>query len=805
MLVSYKWLNELIDIKDIHPDELADKMSRSGIEVEEVNIPEEGLKKIVVGDVKACEPHPDSDHLSVCQVDVGEEELYQIVCGAPNITTGKKVIVALPNSRIAGNVKIKKGKMRGEVSLGMICSLQELGYSDSVVPKEYSEGIYFMPDTAKAGDPVFSYLEMDDSIIELSVTPNRADALSLRGVAYEVGAIYGKRPSFPEIELNEDSSDTISNYVSVNVESNEDVPSYRMRVIKNVTIQESPIWLQTRLMNEGIRPINNVVDVTNYTLLLFGQPQHAFDYDALNSKDILVRRGADNETLVTLDGEERELGTSNIVITNGEKPIALAGVMGGLDSEIGAETTTVALETAVFDAVTTRRTARQFGLSSESSKRFERGINLGTMKEASDFAAAMIAELSGGNVVSGEAVSKDLELKPVMVSITLDKINRSLGTTLTLEEVNQIFVDLDFEYTLEASTYHVSIPSRRWDITIEADLVEEVARIYGYDNLPTTLPSGQSLPGKLTRNQQLVRDIRRNLEGNGMTEAISYALTTEELATKFVVNPTKIIRLDWPMSEEHSVLRQSLTSGLLKDVAYNVARKNNQLAFYEIGNIFERYADQELPAEKKHLALAMTGVWKQNDWQNNVEKVDFYTLKGVLDNLFDLLGLSEDVRYEPTQLYTDLHPGRTASITVNDTVIGFIGQVHPLVANDMDLNETYVSELDLAVLCEVVDKGILYHEVGKYPSIKRDMALLVDVSVSNQDILDVIHSKGGKYLKSVQLFDIFQGEKLGLNKKSLAYSLMFQNDEGTLVDDDVTTAVEKIKTALTEGLNTEIR
>lgn len=804
MLVSYKWLKKLVDLENITPDELADKMSRSGIEVEDVVIPEEGLKKIVVGDVKECVPHPDSDHLSITQVDVGEEELYQIVCGAPNIQAGKKVIVALPNSRITGNVKIKKGKMRGEVSLGMICSLEELGYSNSVVPKEYADGIYFLPEDAIPGEPVFSYLEMDDAIIELSITPNRADALSLRGVAHEVAAIYDRKTNFPTKELVEATDDLINDYVSVSVADEKEVPTYRMRVIKDVTIQESPMWLQTLLMNEGIRPINNVVDVTNYVLLLFGQPQHAFDYDKLGSKEIKVRRASNEEKLVTLDEVERELSTENLVITNGSTPIALAGVMGGFDSEITETTTTVALETALFDPTLTRRTARSFGLASESSKRFERGINTATVEEASNFAAQMIAELSGGIVVKGEAISSDYQKEDVTVSITLDKINRSLGTELSLEEVSTIFNSLGFEHTKENETFVVSIPPRRWDISIEADLVEEVARIYGYDNLPSTLPKGSSVAGKLSKNQRIIRQIRRSLEGKGLNEAISYMLMTPELATKFVLDKQDVVALDLPMSEERSTARQSLVPGLLKNVAYNQARKQSRVAFYEVGNIFESFEGQSLPTETNHLAMAVSGVWNAKTWDSPAKNVDFYTLKGIVENLFNVLGL-EDVLFVPTKAYAEMHPGRTAQVKVGETVIGFIGQVHPQFAKEMEIQETYVCEFDLEVICDLTKEEPTYKEVGKYPSIKRDIALLSDAAISSQEIVDVIQDKGGKHLVDIHLFDVFQGEKLGHNKKSLAYSLTFRNDEATLVDEDVTSVVEKISAALAEELNIEVR
>lgn len=476
MLVSYKWLNEYLDLTQISPKELGDKMSVTGIEVEGIEVPAAGLKKIVVGKVEKCVPHPNSDHLSICQVDIGEEELSQIVCGAPNVKEGIKVIVALPGARIAGNVKIKKGKMRGEVSNGMICSLQELGISENVVPKEFADGIYYLPQAAVVGESVFPYLDLDDSIIELSITPNRADALSIRGVAYEVGAIYNQKPHFENEELIEEST-AARDKIKVVVTDEKDAPAYQIRIIENVKIAPSPQWLQNRLMNEGIRPINNVVDVTNYILLLFGQPLHAFDYGKLDSQEILVRRANEEETLVTLDGEERKLTPENIVITNGVKPVALAGVMGGLDSEITEQTTTVALEAALFDPLSIRLTSKQFNLRSESSARFEKGINKGDINEACEVAAAMIAKLAGGTVLKDAVVGSTVAVKDEEVKITLAKINRSLGTNLSVSEVGAVFNALQFSYTESDEEFSVTIPPRRWDIHIEADIIEEVARI----------------------------------------------------------------------------------------------------------------------------------------------------------------------------------------------------------------------------------------------------------------------------------------------------------------------------------------
>ncbi|EMF0096708.1 phenylalanine--tRNA ligase subunit beta [Enterococcus hirae] len=806
MLVSYKWLNKYLDLSAVTPKELADKMSVTGIEVEGITVPEEGLKKIVVGEVKECVPHPDSDHLSICQVDIGEEELSQIVCGAPNVKAGIKVIVALPNSRIAGNVKIKKGKMRGQVSNGMICALQEIGYPDSVVPKEYAEGIYYLPQEAVNGEPVFSYLDMDDSIIELSITPNRADALSMRGVAYEVGAIYRQTPHFAEEELVE-AARPAKDKIKVTVEDPEAVPVYQIRIIEGVKIQSSPQWLQNILMNEGIRPINNVVDITNYILLLFGQPLHAFDYDRLGSQEIVVRQAKATEKIVTLDGETRELTPENLVITNGEQPVALAGVMGGLDSEITETTTTVALEAALFDPISIRRTAKQFNLRSESSARFEKGINQATVAEACDVAAAMIVSLAGGEVLQGAVAGSTYQVEDVTVTITLSRINHYLGTDLTVKEVNEIFEALGFGYQSEGETFTVTVPPRRWDIKIEADIIEEVARIYGYDRLPSTLPSGETVAGSLTQEQSTTRKIRTLLEDSGLHEAISYALTTEEKSRQFTIKDSLVTRLDWPMSEDRSVLRMNLISGLLDNVNYNVARKNSDVAFYEVGRVFYQENDPltHLPQEVKHVALALTGTWQDKSWQTQAEVVDFYTIKGLLENLFEQLGIATDISYQATDSLKDMHPGRTAEIYLGETVIGFVGQVHPNTAKEYDVPETYVAEFDLSSVIEAAQKGMTFHAVTKFPSVSRDIAMLVAETVTNQEIVTVIQSAAGKFLTDIQLFDVYQGKNIEEGHKSMAYSLTFENPEATMTDEEINRSMTKIEKALSETVGANIR
>ncbi|MGT2714944.1 phenylalanine--tRNA ligase subunit beta [Streptococcus respiraculi] len=800
MLVSYKWLKELVNI-DVPSKELAEKMSTTGIEVEGVASPAAGLSKIVVGEVLSCEDVPET-HLHVCQVDVGEEAPRQIVCGAPNVRAGIKVMVALPGARIADNYKIKKGKIRGLESLGMICSLGELGISDSVVPKEFADGIQILSADAVNGDEVFSYLDLDDEVIELSITPNRADALSMRGVAHEVAAIYDQAvqfKDFPLVEVEKKASDVIE----VAIES-EKVATYRARVIENVTIAPSPQWLQNLLMNAGIRPINNVVDVTNYILLYFGQPMHAFDLDKFESKTIVARDARDGESLVTLDEVERELVADDIVISVADKAVALGGVMGGVATEIDHQSTNVVLEAALFDGKSIRKTSGRLNLRSESSSRFEKGINVADIAAAMDTAASMIADLAGGQVLSGVVSAGEVETSPVAVSASLEYVNRSLGTSLVYSDIADIFRRLGMEIAGDEETFTVQVPRRRWDIRIPADLVEEIARIYGYDNLPTTLPKEDGTAGELTRSQKFRRQIRQVAEGAGLSEVITYALTTPEKAVEFSLTPTNVTELMWPMTVDRSALRQNMISGMLETVAYNVARRNKDLALYEIGKVFEQTGNpaEDLPQEITKFAFALTGLVAEKDFQTVAVPVDFFHAKGVLEALFAKYSL--EVHYVATSSLGALHPGRTAQLELDGQVIGFVGQVHPQLAKDYGIPETYVAEVNVDALEAVLQPAKPFTDISKFPAVSRDIAFLVDRETQHQAILDAISSANVKRLTKVSLFDIYTGTNIEAGKKSMAYNLTFQNPSDSLTDEEVAKYMEKIAKAL-EEIGAEIR
>ncbi|ETI85028.1 MULTISPECIES: phenylalanine--tRNA ligase subunit beta [Streptococcus] len=801
MLVSYKWLKELVDVT-VLSEELAEKMSTTGIEVEGVSSPAEGLSKIVVGEVVSCEEVPET-HLHVCQVNVGEEALRQIVCGAPNVRAGIKVMVALPGARIADNYKIKKGKIRGLESLGMICSLGELGISDSVVPKEFSDGIQILPEEAVPGDSVFPYLDLDDEIIELSITPNRADALSMRGVAYEVAAIYDKSVHFKDFPLLE-TQEQAGEQLSVAIETDK-APFYAARILENVTIAPSPQWLQNLLMNAGIRPINNVVDVTNYILLYFGQPMHAFDLDTFEGNQIVVREACAGEKLVTLDDEERELEMSDLVIAVADKPVALAGVMGGAATEISFQSSRVVLEAAVFDGTSIRKTSGRLNLRSESSSRFEKGINLATVTEALDAAASMIADLAGATVQAGIVSAGQVDTSDVEIVSTLSDVNRVLGTELTYTDIEDVFRRLGFGLTGDAEKFTVSVPRRRWDIHIEADLYEEIARIYGYDKLPATLPKGDGTAGQLTETQKLRRKVRTVAEGAGLTEVITYALTTPEKAVQFSTNPSNLTELMWPMTVDRSVLRQNMVAGILDTVAYNVARKNKDLALYEIGKVFEQTGNpqEELPTEINSFAFALTGLVTEKDFQTPAVPVDFFYAKGILEALFDRLGLK--VEYTATQALAGMHPGRTATISLDGQVVGFVGQVHPVTAKDYNIPETYVAEINLTAIEQVMQPAKLFVEITKFPAVTRDIALLLKAEISHKEVVAAIEAAGMKRLTDIKLFDVFSGEKLGLGMKSMAYTLTFQNPEDTLEDEEVARYMEKIQKSLEVTIGAEVR
>lgn len=802
MLVSFNWLKDYLDLSNTTPEELAEAFTLGGLEVEATEELGKDIEHLVVGEVLTCEPIEGSDHLQKTTVDVGTE-ILPIVCGAPNVAAGQKVAVAKVGAILPGDFEIKKAELMGEASEGMIVSLDELGFSDSIVPKHAEDGIYILADEAEIGAAAHPYIGLDDTVIEFDLTPNRADALSMRGVAYEAAALLKQTPSFDEITVTEDPSESVTEYLSVEVEDAEDTPIYKMRLVKDVTIGESPLWMQHRLMHVGIRPIDLVVDITNYVMLEFGQPLHAFDYEKLKTDRIYIRRAQEDEVITTLDDHERKLTSENLVITNGEKPVALAGVMGGANSEITDDTKTIAIESAVFNPVLIRRTANRLNLRSEASGRYEKGINFATVQAAADMAAQLMADLGGGTIVSGTAESVNVGALETKVSTTSQKVNGLMGTSLTDAEIAETLTRLGFEHKIDNGKIEAIIPPRRWDITLPEDLIEEIARIYGYNNIPVTLPVTESTPGELTAKQKMTRKVRGILEGNGLQEAISYSLTTTEKAGKYAIEKGNLASLQNPMSEERVTLNQNLVSGLVDDASYNRAHQVSEIALYEIGHVFYEKSEEQFD-EYTHVAGLLMGSTAKT-WLGENDPLDFYTMKGVVEALLAAYSFEDDITYNLASDRDGMHPGRTADIYLGEDLLGYVGQLHPNEANNSDLNDTFVFELSLDKIVAAAKQPIEYTPLNRYPGSSRDIALVVDETVTHQALKQVIIEHGGERLQNIQLFDLYAGENIEAGKKSVAYSLYYANPNATLKEDEVNEGFEQVIQALIEAFDVEIR
>ncbi|HHC5733608.1 TPA: phenylalanine--tRNA ligase subunit beta [Staphylococcus aureus] len=794
MLISNEWLKEYVTIDD-SVSNLAERITRTGIEVDDLIDYTKDIKNLVVGFVKSKEKHPDADKLNVCQVDIGEDEPVQIVCGAPNVDAGQYVIVAKVGGRLPGGIKIKRAKLRGERSEGMICSLQEIGISSNYIPESFESGIYVFSEAQVPGTDALQALYLDDQVMEFDLTPNRADALSMIGTAYEVAALYNTKMTKPDTTSNELEL-SANDELTVTIENEDKVPYYSARVVHDVTIEPSPIWMQARLIKAGIRPINNVVDISNYVLLEYGQPLHMFDQDAIGSQQIVVRQANEGEKMTTLDDTERELLTSDIVITNGQTPIALAGVMGGDFSEVKEQTSNIVIEGAIFDPVSIRHTSRRLNLRSESSSRFEKGIATEFVDEAVDRACYLLQTYANGKVLKDRVSSGELGAFITPIDITADKINRTIGFDLSQNDIVTIFNQLGFDTEINDDVITVLVPSRRKDITIKEDLIEEVARIYGYDDIPSTLPVFDKVTsGQLTDRQYKTRMVKEVLEGAGLDQAITYSLVSKEDATAFSMQQRQTIDLLMPMSEAHASLRQSLLPHLIEAASYNVARKNKDVKLFEIGNVFFANGEGELPDQVEYLSGILTGDYVVNQWQGKKETVDFYLAKGVVDRVSEKLNLEFSYRRADID---GLHPGRTAEILLENKVVGFIGELHPTLAADNDLKRTYVFELNFDALMAVSVGYINYQPIPRFPGMSRDIALEVDQNIPAADLLSTIHAHGGNILKDTLVFDVYQGEHLEKGKKSIAIRLNYLDTEETLTDERVSKVQAEIEAALIE-------
>ncbi|AXI09637.1 phenylalanine--tRNA ligase subunit beta [Oceanobacillus sp. 143] len=808
MLVSYNWLKNYVDLGEITPEQLAEKITKSGIEVDHITYVAEKSTNVVVGYVASCEKHPDADKLNLCQVDVGEETL-QIVCGAPNVAKGQKVAVALPGAVLPGGIKIKKVKLRGVESNGMICSLKELGLDPEYIPADVAEGIFIFPEDTVVGESVTSLLNLDDAVLEFDLTPNRADALSMLGVAYEVAAILDQPIKLPDEALKIESKESAHDFIAVEVEAEDLNPYYGAFLIKDVEIKASPLWMRNYLMAAGIRPINNVVDITNYVLLEYGQPLHAFDYERFASDKIVVRRAVDGEKITTLDDQVRTLAADTLVITNGKEATAIAGVMGGANSEVVEETKTVLLEAAYFNGTSIRKTVKTTGLRSEASTRYEKGIDPNRVKRAGIRACQLLQKYAGGTVLADVVEFDALDRSEKIVEVNTARVNERLGTEIDSPTIAAILNRLDFTFEQAGDDFTVHVPTRRGDITIFEDMLEEIARIYGYDHLPFTLPVGVAQSGGLTGRQALKRQVKNYLQSAGLMETMTYSLTNEADSNKLISpevreqNP-QAISLAMPMSEDHKYLRLSILPELLHSLTYNQARNQANLAFYEVGNVFisEEETLTKQPTELLRASGAVTGKWVEHPWQQEMKDVDFFVVKGIIEGLFDFLQIP--VTFSPAKL-TDMHPGRTAILKVDGNVVGFIGQLHPSLEKTLDLKATYVFDVNLDVLIKKYDTEPTFTAIPKYPSIERDIAFILDDHVHAGDVQELIKEVGAPLVKQVEIFDVYQGENVEDGKKSIAYSLLYQHPEKTLKDDEVEASYQQVVEAVNKAFNAYVR
>ena len=803
MKLTFEWLNDYLDLSGISGNELAEKMSRTGIEIESVENFADQISGLVVGHVLECTPHPESDHLNICQVDLGNGDVQQIICGAPNIATGQKVMVAKVGALLPNNFQIQATELRGCASNGMICSLQEIGFSDNVVPKKYAKGIYVLPEDAPVGESIVDYLKLNDEILELDLTPNRSDALSIEGCVYEVAAILNQAPQhWPEV----DNESITNDFMSIQIEDNELSPYFTLRLIKGITVTESPLWLQVRLMKLGIRPTNNVVDLTNYLMLLFGQPMHAYDYDKLCSQTMGVRLAKDGEKLVTLDDVERVLDSQDIVITDGDKVIGLAGVMGGKDTEVTNTTQNILIETAMFDRTRIRKTSKKFGLRSEASLRNEKGLDYQNVKLAGQHFSKLLSTILNVTFEDNLVEYHALTMTQPKVTVKYQTIYDKLGIQINLDELKEIFARLNFEVDYHQDDFTVTIPSRRRDIHIEADVLEEVARIYGYDTIPATLPTTAGTPGMLTKSQLFIKKTRDIFEGMGLDQIISYILTSEEKAKLICADEDKFVKLALPMSEDRTTLRQSMFPALLEVAQFNFARQAKSMAIYEIGRVFVGQGAKTQPIEQERLSVMISGIKEDNSWYGSEVTYDFYDLKGMFESYLSMIRLDDQIEFVVNSTETVMHPGRSADIKYQNQIIGLMGQVHPTVCATYDLPEnTYFLEIELEPLIQSNKEMIKQTPINKFPSSSRDVAIMLPTTVSHANIVTIIKNNGGQYLKSIQLFDVYQGDKIEEGKQSLAYRLVFQNENETITEKDITEAMEQIHSALLEIDQLEIR
>ena len=786
MILSKKFVNDYTSLKNIDINTLADAMVKLGNEYESVG-PLVNASKLVIGEVTYCEKHPDSDHLHICKVNIGKEEL-NIICGAPNVRKGIKVIVALDGAVLPGGT-IKKTVVLGHESNGMICSLAELGIDKKFLTEEDIKGIHELDKKAPIGEDALKYLELDDEVIDFELTANRADELSMIGLAYECATITGEKVKLPDAKYKT-IKENVKDYLTLKVDA-PNVFTFLAKRVNNIKIEESPLWMKNRLMACNVRSINNVVDISNYVMLETGQPLHFYDADKLG-KVIEARNAKNGEKLVTLDNQERILTSDDIVITNGKTPVGLAGVMGGLDTEIDENTKNVVVECAIFNPRNIRRTSKKL-LRSEASIRYEKGLDVNRCYLAMERAVSLLQELADAEVLDGTLEYNTLDRDNKIIEITLDKINSVLGYDLSTHDVKDVFEKLNFKVSVKDNLFKVEVPTRRLDISIVEDLIEEVSRVYGVDNINSTLPVFASIAPKYNKKDRAVRNI---MVSEGLNEVVTYSLINEADVFKFTNDEFGIIKVLDPLTEERTVLRHSIISSLYEVYKYNKARNNKDISIFEISKCFSSINGDYL--EENKLAFLVTGAYTEG---LNPLRHDFYSIKGIVENLLDCLGYKNRYSFEVRDFPEEMHPTKSAYINVSGHIVGLFGAVHPRITKD----EIYVCEINLDTLFENRTGRVKFKEVSKYPGISKDVCFVLNKDVTNESVIATIKQAAGKQLSRVEVFDYYEGDKIDTDKKSIAYNLFFESNEKTLELEEIMPIIDKIIEAVVKKHNAILR
>jgi len=796
MLVPIKWLKDYVDI-DMDIKEFVDAMTMSGSKVESVEEIGQNISNVVVGKILEITPHPNADSLLVTKVDVGGEVL-QIITGATNIKVNDYIPVALHGSTLPDGTKIKRGKLRGIESNGMLCSPDELGLDAESLPEgvDMVDGIFILPHEYPLGQDIKEVLSLGDKIVEFEITNNRPDCLSILGIAREAAATFGLKMKYPSVEVK-GKEGNVSDYISVSVQDADLCPRFAVRIIKNVEIKSSPAWMQDRLLKAGVRPINNIVDITNYVMLETGQPMHAYDLNMLEGKEIIVRRARENEKILTLDEVERTLDNETLVIADANKAIGIAGIMGGYNSEIKNDTKTIALECANFNSINVRLSSKKLGLRTEASSRFEKGLDAENVQFAIDRACHLVELLQAGEVVEGMIDIYPVKKEKRVMELRTDRVNQLLGTDIPVSRIKQILESLEFEVTGD-EILKVVVPTFRDDVTIEADLVEEIARIYGYDNIPVKLMDTTFTQGGRNTKQKIREMVRSNLAAQGLYEIYTYSFVSPSVFNQInykANNPLrKAIKLINPLGEDQSIMRTTIIPNMLEVISRNYNRKISECMFYELSKVYlaEELPLKDLAYERDTLIIGIYG------------DVDFYDLKGIIENVMDELNIN-NYRVLPSNHET-FHPGRTAELLINNKRIGYLGEIHPDVLDNYDIPvRVYIAELDFEEIALQANLDIKYKPLPKYPSIERDIAVVVAEEITAAQVEEIIRNKGGKLVEDVKLFDIYRGSQIEEGYKSMAYSIVYRSDEKTLTEDDITKVHNKILNSLANQVGAILR